>query len=53
MVPLQDVMGCGSSARMNVPGKMNGNWSWRFRKEDLRDEDLQRLRDITEWSDRL
>lgn len=53
IVPLQDVMGLGTEARMNVPGRMQGNWAWRFREDQLRREDLQRLRDITEWAGRL
>lgn len=53
IVPLQDVMGLGTEARMNVPGRMEGNWAWRFTEEQLREEDLRRLRDITEWADRL
>jgi 4-alpha-glucanotransferase len=53
MVPLQDVMGLGSEARMNVPGRMDGNWAWRFDWTDLRPGDLQRLRDITEWAGRI
>ena len=28
--PLQDVLGYGSDARMNVPGSESGNWEWRF-----------------------
>ncbi len=28
--PLQDVLGLGSSARMNRPGQGCGNWTWRF-----------------------
>lgn len=51
--PLQDVMGLGTEARMNVPGRMDGNWAWRFREQDLRPDDLKRLRDITEWAGRL
>jgi 4-alpha-glucanotransferase len=31
LVPLQDVLGLGSGARMNTPATMSGNWSWRFR----------------------
>ena len=31
LVPLQDVLGLGSDARMNLPGKPDGNWQWRFR----------------------
>lgn len=33
--PMQDVLGMDSGARMNVPGKGHGNWSWRFREEDV------------------
>jgi 4-alpha-glucanotransferase len=53
IVPLQDIMGLGTEARMNVPGRMDGNWAWRFTEEQLREEDLQRLRDITAWANRL
>ena len=30
IVPLQDVLGLGSEARMNTPGTATGNWSWRL-----------------------
>ncbi len=30
IAPLQDLFGLGSEARMNVPGRPGGNWSWRF-----------------------
>ena len=29
VVPLQDVLGLGSEARMNTPGVARGNWTWR------------------------
>jgi 4-alpha-glucanotransferase len=35
VVPLQDVMSLGSAARFNAPGKPQGNWQWRFRREQL------------------
>jgi 4-alpha-glucanotransferase len=35
VLPLQDVLGLGSVARMNTPGTATGNWSWRFRWDDL------------------
>lgn len=38
IVPIQDVMGLGSAARMNVPGSDGGNWQWRFTRERLTDE---------------
>ncbi len=33
--PLQDVLGLGSEARMNVPARAANNWRWRFREEML------------------
>jgi len=30
MIPMQDVLELGSEHRMNIPGKSNGNWRWRF-----------------------
>ena len=28
--PMQDVLGLGKSARMNIPGTLEGNWRWRL-----------------------
>lgn len=30
IVPLQDLLNLGSEARMNLPGRADGNWTWRF-----------------------
>jgi 4-alpha-glucanotransferase len=35
LVPLQDLFGLGSEARMNRPGLAEGNWSWRAREASL------------------
>jgi len=35
VIPLQDLLGLGGEARMNVPGVEDGNWTWRVRKESL------------------
>ena len=43
IVPLQDVLGLGTEARMNAPGKFGGNWSWRFRTEELLPQHRDRL----------
>jgi 4-alpha-glucanotransferase len=51
--PLQDVLGLGSEARMNAPGRAADNWRWRFRREALTDEIGATLRLITERYDRL
>jgi 4-alpha-glucanotransferase len=53
IVPLQDVMGLGSEARMNVPGSSGGCWRWRFTKEMLRGPALDRLGEWTETYDRV
>ena len=50
--PLQDVLGLGSSARMNTPGREQGNWSWRFRWEQLSQDVEQRLRLMTQEAGR-
>ncbi len=52
IVPLQDVLGEGSRARMNLPGRPGGNWRWRYAAADLTPEIRARLRAITEASAR-
>ncbi len=52
MAPLQDVLGLGSEARMNLPGTEEGNWQWRYAPGQLTDELAQRLLDLTESSHR-
>jgi 4-alpha-glucanotransferase len=47
IVPLQDVLGLGSSARMNLPGTVSGNWKWRFRPGALNSALSARLRSLT------
>jgi 4-alpha-glucanotransferase len=47
IVPLQDVLGLGSSARMNLPGTVSGNWKWRYRPGVLSRELSARLRSLT------
>jgi 4-alpha-glucanotransferase len=47
--PLQDALGLGSEARMNLPGTPAGNWRWRFREGDLGADLAARLRDLTEF----
>jgi 4-alpha-glucanotransferase len=52
IVPLQDVLGLGSSARMNLPGTVSGNWKWRYRPGALSPELSARLRSLVELYDR-
>jgi len=46
IVPVQDVLGLDSGARMNTPGVGSGNWEWRLTEGQL-DESL------AEWMRRL
>ena len=52
IVPLQDLLGLGTEARMNVPGRPWGNWQWRFRWEQLRPEAEERLEGLTRAASR-
>jgi 4-alpha-glucanotransferase len=48
IVPLQDVLGLGREARMNVPGWGDGNWSWRAAPEQIDSERATWLAEMTE-----
>jgi 4-alpha-glucanotransferase len=52
IIPLQDVLGLGSEARMNLPGTSKGNWCWRFRKGALTPQLADRLRQMVLMYDR-
>jgi 4-alpha-glucanotransferase len=53
VVPLQDVLGLGADARMNLPGTSQGNWRWRFADDMLLPEQTRRLRELTAIYDRI
>jgi len=52
IVPLQDVLGLGTEARMNLPGRVAGNWKWRYRPRALTNDLSARLRSLTSLYDR-
>ena len=47
VVPLQDIMGLDSRARMNTPGTTSNNWQWRYTPDMLRASLAKRLLDIS------
>jgi 4-alpha-glucanotransferase len=47
IIPMQDILGLDGRARMNVPGKAEGNWAWRYRAEQLTPGVKARLADLT------
>ncbi len=46
LVPMQDVLGLGSEARMNLPGRQSGNWGFRFTWEQLTPHLTERLKQL-------
>ncbi|MCX7049440.1 MAG: 4-alpha-glucanotransferase [Candidatus Sumerlaeota bacterium] len=48
IIPLQDVLGFGGEARMNVPGAAEGNWKWRVTPDHLNPGKAGALRYLTE-----
>ncbi|HVG32764.1 MAG TPA: 4-alpha-glucanotransferase [Pyrinomonadaceae bacterium] len=48
VVPLQDLLGLGTTARMNLPNSTSGNWAWRYRTGALTSETGKRLKDLTD-----
>jgi len=53
IVPLQDVLGLGTQARMNLPGTAEGNWTWRFEWEQLTPEIEKKLGELTVTYERI
>ena len=52
IAPLQDVLALGVGTRMNVPGRVHGNWRWRFTEEKLSTTAFEWLCELTERSKR-
>jgi 4-alpha-glucanotransferase len=52
IAPLQDLLNLGGEARMNVPGRADGNWRWRVREDMLSSHAFQWLQQLTDNSNR-
>src|SRR5690606_29325827 len=48
IVPMQDVLGLGGTARINTPGTIVGNWTWRLLPGKLTGRHARQLRN---WVD--
>jgi len=46
IIPMQDLLGLGGEARMNVPSRPTGNWSWRLSPRQLSPGLADRLRGL-------
>jgi 4-alpha-glucanotransferase len=45
LAPMQDVLGLGNEARMNLPGRAAGNWNWRMHPDALSERFIERLKE--------
>jgi 4-alpha-glucanotransferase len=52
MIQIQDVLGLGSEARMNVPGRARDSWRWQLSDGALTRSLAGRLREVTEAAGR-
>jgi len=48
IAPMQDLLGLGNEARMNLPASGEGNWYWQCKTGDFSDEITGRLRELGE-----
>jgi 4-alpha-glucanotransferase len=53
IIPMQDVLGLGSEARMNTPSEPDGNWEWRMSEGAMTAERGERLRRLAEKAGRI
>jgi 4-alpha-glucanotransferase len=52
IIPVQDILGLSSEARMNLPGSMGGNWTWRMLKDSLSETHAAKLAHLARLFDR-
>lgn len=52
IVPLQDILGLSSEARMNLPGTVGTNWKWRYSPDALTDPIADRLAEMVKLYER-
>ena len=48
VIPMQDIIGCGNEARMNMPSTTGSNWTWRMKSKDLNEKAAKELLFLTE-----
>ena len=53
VVPMQDILGLGSEARMNTPSTLGGNWTWRVSSDVFTPELADKLKTLSVRTGRL
>ena len=48
IIPMQDILGLGADARMNVPSTVGGNWKWRMLPGRLTASRAEKLRSLAD-----
>ncbi len=52
IAPMQDILGLGSEARMNLPGVASGYWKWRMKPGAASDQIGVKLKEMVTLYDR-
>lgn len=53
IAPVQDILGLGTEARMNLPATTSGNWLWRMKPGAVTPKIAERLKELSETYDRI
>ncbi len=46
LIPMQDILGKGTDARMNIPSKGQGNWQWRLCEDEFDTKTVSKLKKL-------
>lgn len=47
VIPMQDFLGLGNEARMNIPSTLGNNWIWRMKENELTDKLADKIAKLT------
>lgn len=53
IIPIQDYLGLGKEARINIPSTVGDNWKWRMQDGEIKNELIKKIKDITNLYGRL
>ena len=53
VIPMQDYLGLGAEARINIPSTLGNNWKWRLKKGQLNANLAKRIREMAKLYGRL
>lgn len=53
IIQMQDILGLGSEARVNIPSTLGGNWVWRIKPDALTPQLATKIRNLTKLYGRL